>query len=84
MAIDLSIENFGSMIDHVIAGICFFDYEDGKFIPVYINEFNSNALYLGGAPWIIKSYTQKHITIIQNEISPDKEKVATIELEKID
>ena len=41
-------------------------------------------LYLGGAPWIIKSYTQKHITIIQNEISPDKEKVATIELEKID
>ncbi len=38
MAIDLSIENFGSMIDHVIAGICFFDYEDGKFIPVYINE----------------------------------------------
>ncbi len=38
MAIDLSIENFGSMIDHVIAGICFFDYEDGKFTPVYINE----------------------------------------------
>ena len=26
----------------------------------------------------------QHITIIQNEISPDKEKVATIELEKID
>ena len=49
-----------------------------------IVTFNSNALYLGGAPWIIKSYTQKHITIIQNEISPDKEKVATIELEKID
>ena len=51
---------------------------------VYKRQFNSNALYLGGAPWIIKSYTQKHITIIQNEISPDKEKVATIELEKID
>ena len=52
---------------------------EGKYI-----TFNSNALYLGGAPWIIKSYTQKHITIIQNEISTDKEKVATIELEKID
>ena len=52
---------------------------EGKYI-----IFNSNALYLGGAPWVIKSYTQKHITIIQNEISPDKEKVATIELEKID
>ena len=38
MATDLSIENFGSMIDHVIAGICFFEYEDGKFTPVYINE----------------------------------------------
>ena len=30
---------------------------EGKYI-----TFNSNALYLGGAPWIIKSYTQKHIT----------------------
>ena len=29
MAIDLSIENFGSMIDNIIAGICFFEYEDG-------------------------------------------------------
>ena len=56
-----------------------YDTIEGKYI-----TFNSNALYLGGAPWIIKSYTQKHITIIQNEISPDKEKVATIELEKID
>ena len=46
---------------------------EGKYI-----TFNSNALYLGGAPWIIKSYTQKHITIIQNEISPDKEKVAQL------
>ena len=52
---------------------------EGKYI-----TFNSNALYLGGAPWVIKSYTQNHITIIQNEVSPDKEKVATIELEKID
>ena len=52
---------------------------EGKYI-----TFNSNALYLGGAPWIIKSYTQKHITIIQNEISPDKEKVAIIELDRID
>ena len=46
--------------------------------------FNSNALYLGGAPWVIKSYTQKHITLIQNEASPDKEKVAIIELDRID
>ena len=46
--------------------------------------FNSNALYLGGAPWVIKSYTKKHIILMQNEASPDKEKVATIELERID
>lgn len=52
---------------------------EGKYI-----IFNSNALYLGGAPWVIKSYTQKHITLIQNEASPDKEKVAIIELDRID
>lgn len=38
MAMDLSIENFGSMIDHVIAGICFFDYEEGNLTPLFINE----------------------------------------------
>ncbi len=38
MAIDLSIENFGSMIDNIIAGICFFEYEDGDMRPIYINE----------------------------------------------
>lgn len=38
MATDLSIENFGSMIDNIIAGICFFEYENGKFTPIYINE----------------------------------------------
>ncbi len=38
MAIDLSIENFGSMIDNIIAGICFFEYEDGDLRPIFINE----------------------------------------------
>ena len=38
MAVDLSIENFGSMVDHVIAGICFFEYEEGKLAPIFINE----------------------------------------------
>lgn len=52
---------------------------EGKYI-----KFNDNALYLAGAPWTIKSYTQKHITLIQNEASPEKEKVATIELDRID
>lgn len=46
--------------------------------------FNSDALYLADAPWVIKYYTKNHITLIQNESSPDKEKIATIELEKID
>lgn len=52
---------------------------EGKYI-----TFNSNALYLGGAPWVIKSYTKKHITLMQNEASPDKEKIAIIELDRID
>ncbi len=38
MAIDLSVENFGSMIDNIIAGICFFEYEDGEMKPIFINE----------------------------------------------
>ena len=38
MAIDLSIENFGSMIDNIIAGICFFEYEDGEMTPIFVNE----------------------------------------------
>ena len=40
--------------------------------------FNSNSFYLGGAALMIKSYTQKHITIRLNESFTDKEKVATI------
>lgn len=52
---------------------------EGKLI-----TFNSNALYLGGAPWVIKNYTKKHITLIQNEASPDEKKVAIIELDRID
>ena len=38
MAIDLSIENFSSMIDNVIAGICFFEYEGGNLTPIFVNE----------------------------------------------
>lgn len=54
-------------------------YKERKYV-----TFNSNALYLGGAPWVIKSYTKKHIILMQNEASPDKEKIATIELDRID
>lgn len=46
--------------------------------------FNSNALYLGGAPWVIKSYTGNYMTLVQNEASPEQDKIATIELEKIE
>lgn len=52
---------------------------EGRYI-----TFNSNALYLGGAPWTVKSYTGNHLTLIKNEASPDKEKIATIELNKVD
>ncbi len=51
---------------------------EGKYI-----KFNDLAYQLAGAPWVIKNYTKSHITLIQNEASPNKEKVATIELEKI-
>lgn len=52
---------------------------EGKYI-----TFNDIAFQLAGAPWVIKSYTEDHITLIQNEASPDKEKIAIIELDKID
>lgn len=40
MAVDLSMENFGSMIDNVIAGICFFEYDSKEetMTPFFINE----------------------------------------------
>lgn len=52
---------------------------DGKYI-----RFNDTAFQLAGAPWVIKSYTKNHITLIQNEASPNKEEIATIELDRID
>ncbi len=38
MAIDLNVENFGSMVDNLIAGICFFEYTDGELTPIFVNE----------------------------------------------
>ena len=38
MGMDLSKKDFESMIDNVIAGICFFEYENGKLTPFYVNE----------------------------------------------
>ena len=85
------------VVPNMGVGMQFIDTQSGKvnwesYDEIYITYkiegkyiiFNSNALYLGGAPWVIKSYTQKHITLIQNEASPDKEKVAIIELDRID
>ncbi len=38
MARRFIVENFESMIDNVIAGICFFEYENGKMTPFYVND----------------------------------------------
>lgn len=38
MGMDLNMESFGSMIDNIIAGICFFEYEDGQLTPIFTNE----------------------------------------------
>lgn len=52
---------------------------EGKYI-----TFNDIAFQLAGAPWVIKSYTKNHITLVQNEASPNEDKIATIELDKVD
>lgn len=51
---------------------------EGKYI-----TFNNIAFQLAGAPWVIKSYTKNHMTLIQNEASPNKDKIATIELDRV-
>ena len=38
MNTDLTMQSFESLIDNVIAGICFFEYENGKLTPFYVNE----------------------------------------------
>lgn len=38
MGMELNMESFGSMIDNIIAGICFFEYENGQLTPIFINE----------------------------------------------
>lgn len=78
-------------------GIQFIDTQKGKvnwqdydeFDITYTIEgkyftFNNIAFQLAGAPWVIKSYTKNHITLVQNEESPNEEKIATIELDRMD
>ncbi len=38
MAFDINFEEFNSMINNVIAGICFFEYENNKLKPIYAND----------------------------------------------
>lgn len=38
MKMELNMESFGSMIDNIIAGICFFEYENGQLTPIFTNE----------------------------------------------
>ncbi|MCM1388554.1 MAG: diguanylate cyclase [Bacillus sp. (in: Bacteria)] len=39
MAIEeMNVENFGSMINNIIAGICFFEYENNEFTPIFAND----------------------------------------------
>lgn len=51
---------------------------EGKYI-----TFNNIAFQLAGAPWVVKSYTKNHISLVQNEASPDKDKIATLELDRV-
>ena len=39
MAIEeMNAENFGSMINNIIAGICFFEYENRELTPIFVND----------------------------------------------
>lgn len=38
MAFEINFEEFNSMINNVIAGICFFEYENDKLKPIFVND----------------------------------------------
>ena len=65
MATDLMRENFESMIDNVIAGICFFEYENGVLNPFYVNEGMFRMLGYSRAQGM------KFINKVERSIIPD-------------
>lgn len=65
MAMDLLKENFESMIDNVIAGICFFEYENGVLNPFYVNEGMFRMLGYSRAQGM------KYINKVERSIIPD-------------
>ena len=65
MAMDLLKENFESMIDNVIAGICFFEYENGALNPFYVNEGMFRMLGYSRAQGM------KFINKVERSIIPD-------------
>lgn len=65
MAMDLIMENFESMIDNVIAGICFFEYENGVLNPFYVNEGMFRMLGYSRAQGM------KFINKVERSIIPD-------------
>lgn len=65
MAMDLMMENFESMIDNVIAGICFFEYENGALNPFYVNEGMFRMLGYSRAQGM------KFINKVERSIIPD-------------
>lgn len=38
MAFDINLEEFNSMINNIIAGICFFEYENNRLNPIFVND----------------------------------------------
>ena len=65
MTTDLMMENFESMIDNVIAGICFFEYESGVLNPFYVNDGMFRMLGYSRAQGM------KYIGKVERSIIPD-------------
>lgn len=65
MGMDLTNQNFESLIDNVIAGICFFEYENGALNPFYVNEGMFRMLGYSRAQGM------KFINKVERSIIPD-------------
>lgn len=65
MAIEMNFEEFDSMINNIIAGICFLEYENNKLTPIFVNDGFFRMLGYS------KSKGQKYMKNIRRNVIPD-------------
>ncbi|MCH5253767.1 MAG: diguanylate cyclase [Lachnospiraceae bacterium] len=65
MAIEMNFEEFDSMINNIIGGICFLEYENNKLTPIFVNDGFYRMLGYS------KSKGQKYMKNIRRNVIPE-------------